>query len=72
MITDGTTAFAAALNKVADPVARTVLDLHRCVEYGECDGCDFAGYEGDRPQWPCRTVIAVAGAVGVAVPPELQ
>jgi hypothetical protein len=20
-----------------------------------CEGCDFGGYEGDPPDWPCRT-----------------
>lgn len=26
-----------------------------------CFGCDFDGYDGEHPEWPCRTIEAIAG-----------
>jgi len=50
-------------------IERAVLDLHnfdRNARYSTtCDGCDFAGYEGDPPDWPCRTVDLIAEANGI-------
>jgi len=41
-----------------------VLDLHKPHDHGgwdaTCDGCDFAGYEAEEPEWPCRTWLLVA------------
>lgn len=48
-----------------DPLTRVVLDLHAEDEHGDCEGCDFGGYEGERPGWPCRTVEAVAAHYGI-------
>lgn len=42
----------------SDAVTRAVAGLHSPADsshFPECDGCDFGGYEGDRPSWPCRT-----------------
>ena len=61
----------AALNQLdaLDGLARAVLDLHnfdRKARYSTtCEGCDFAGYEGDPPDWPCRTVDLIAEANGI-------
>jgi len=59
----------AALDAL-DGLARDVLDLHafdRSNRYGwhACEGCDFSGYEGDPPDWPCRTVELIAGHHGI-------
>jgi hypothetical protein len=62
--------FVTALAAVTDPVARAVLDLHAAGD-GRCSGCDFDGYEAERPAWPCRTTCTVAAVAGVAVPPDL-
>jgi hypothetical protein len=63
--------FVAQLAAVTNPVARVVLDLHKA-EGGWCEGDDFGGYDGERPEWPCRTVEAVAVALGITVPPDLD
>lgn len=62
--------FVAALAAVTDPVARAVLDLHANVDR-MCDGCEFGGYEAERPSWPCATIDAVATALGIDVPADL-
>ena len=53
-------------------LGNAILDLHSCdldAEWGaECPGCDFDGYEGEAPSWPCRTVVAVAQHYGVVMP----
>jgi hypothetical protein len=58
----------AALDAL-DGLARDVLDLHtfdRTQPYSQtCEGCDFAGYEGDPPDWPCRTVDLIAKRHGI-------
>lgn len=61
--------FVAALAAVTDPVARAVLDLHRD-EGGRCGGCE--DYEGYGPGWPCETAVAVAEALDIPVPPDLD
>ena len=63
--------FVAALNAVTDPVARVVLNIHWNND-GDCQGCEFSGFEADAPAWPCSTTTSVAAAVGIAVPPELH
>jgi hypothetical protein len=42
--------------------ALVVLELHKpAIEggYRECMGCDYSGYEGEPPTYPCRTVQAL-------------
>jgi hypothetical protein len=56
------------LAEVTDPVARAVLDLHRENGRGQCEGDEFGGWDGERPDWPCDTVRAVAKAVGIEMP----
>lgn len=56
------------LARVVEPLGRALLDLHGEDEFGECQGCDFAGYEADRPDWPCRTVEAVASHYAIELP----
>jgi hypothetical protein len=62
----------AALSKLdaLEGIERAVLDLHtfeRLSRYPTCEGCDFAGYEGDPPDWPCRTVELIAERHGIDV-----
>lgn len=58
----GTVAYLAALDGITDQPSRAVLDLHSrgTGDYPECAGCDFSGYEGEPPEWPCRTVETIA------------
>src|ERR1700755_1626865 len=44
------------------------LELHRSPvtelhwnNKGNCEGCDYAGWEGEPPAWPCRTIYAATG-----------
>lgn len=53
------------LAEITDPLARTILDLHTENERGECTGDDMDGYETEYPEWPCRTVVAVAKHYGI-------
>ncbi|TDD37854.1 hypothetical protein E1287_07295 [Actinomadura sp. KC06] len=48
------------LAAITDPLARTILDLHDEGHDGTCQGDDIDGYEAERPDWPCRTVEAIA------------
>lgn len=48
------------LRLACDPLGQAVLALHQPNEYQECEGCDYAGWEGDPPEWPCRTVELLA------------
>jgi hypothetical protein len=47
----------------ADQLAMEALrTLHEPVEHYDellCKGCDFAGWEGEPPRWPCRTAELV-------------
>lgn len=27
--------------------------------FAQCQGCDFGGFEGEMPDWPCRTALIV-------------
>jgi hypothetical protein len=53
------------LAAITDPLARATLDLHHEDERGDCEGCDFAGYECEPPEWPCRTTVLVARHYGI-------
>lgn len=61
-------AHAALLADAAgDTLAAEILTLHAPKSAGyliECEGCDFGGYEGEAPEWPCRTYTVVAGRFG--------
>ena len=59
-------AMLASLYMLNDRTANVVLDLHKPTDgsYPECEGDDFHGAEAERPEWPCRTVIAIAQAHG--------
>lgn len=54
-----------ALAKLTDPLSRIVLDLHSKSEGGWCEGDDLDGHDFDPPEWPCRTVRAVAAYHGI-------
>lgn len=49
-----------------------LLDLHAPdldADYlVECPGCDFSGYEGEPPSWPCRTIELLADHHGIEIP----
>lgn len=47
------------LAKATGPV-KAIVELHSVDKYDECQGCDFGGYEGDKPGWPCRTIDLIA------------
>lgn len=64
--------FISALHEVTNPVARAVLDLHKADGRGQCEGCDWGGYEGEPPGWPCRTIEAVAGVLDIVMPADLD
>lgn len=57
----------AAAVAASDPALLPILELHKPVfsSWGSavCHGCDFGGYEGESPEWPCRTWDLVAGDV---------
>ena len=36
--------------------------------YPVCEGCDPGQYADGRPEWPCSTAEALAGALGVSLP----
>lgn len=60
----------AALDALHDPALRVVLDLHapNRVEWlhgGHCTGCDANGHDCDHPEWPCRTIQAIAEHHGI-------
>lgn len=64
--------FVADLAAVTNPLARVVIGLHKADERGDCEGCEFGGYEAEPPGWPCRTTIVVAAAIGISVPKDLH
>ena len=35
---------------------RPIIALHTPDKWGECQGCDYGGYEGEKPDWPCSTI----------------
>ena len=58
--------------RMTDQLTRRILDLHAPdLEAGwtpQCPGCDFGGYDGEPPEWPCRTIVALAEHHGIALP----
>lgn len=61
-------ALRSALAEITEEPARMILDLHHEDERGECAGDDFDGYEAERPDWPCTTVITIAKHYGIDIP----
>lgn len=61
-------AMTRALDERGDRVTRLVLDLHSRTARDECSGCDYSGYESEPPEWPCRTIEALAHAHGIPMP----
>jgi hypothetical protein len=63
----------AALAALDNPIVRAVLDHHRPSDdkwLPTCDGgCDYAGFEGEPPEWPCSTVELIAETAGIDMPP---
>lgn len=57
------TEWAALIATTTDPVACAVLEVHTASEYWNCEHC-----EDER--WPCPTVAAAAGALGLPDPPD--
>lgn len=47
-----------------DGIERQILDLHARAG-STCEGCDFSGWEGESPEWPCRTVDLIAERHGI-------
>lgn len=70
---DETRAAREALAAVQSPLARAVLDLHAPDGgsfFVSCTGCDYGGYEGEPPAYPCRTVELVARELGIDMPEQ--
>lgn len=47
----------------ADPATAVVARLHAPDDHPwalRCEGCDFGGYDAEAPDWPCRTIGALA------------
>jgi hypothetical protein len=68
-----TEAWLAELSSITDPLAVKVLVLHKRhqeygLSWGECNGCEFDGYECEGPEWPCATVRLVAEHFGHPAP----
>lgn len=40
----------------ATGTVKAIVELHSPTTYDDCQGCDFGGWEGDSPAWPCRTI----------------
>jgi hypothetical protein len=58
----------AALAGIVEEPARTILDLHCEDEHGDCDGCEFGGWEAEPPVWPCTTTVTIARHYGIDIP----
>lgn len=67
-------AYVAALKSVltdaSDPLIVEIAELHKADAYGDCAGCDFGGWEGDAPSWPCRTAELLGARLGLEVVDE--
>lgn len=50
------------LLNTATGIVKAIVELHSTDAkwMDECNGCDFGGYEGDKPAWPCRTIELIA------------
>ena len=44
----------------AEGTLKAIVELHSVTKYDECSGCDFGGWEGEEPAWPCRTINLIA------------
>lgn len=56
----------------ADPLVRSLADLHRPAEIGidgisTCRGCDHRGVEEDAAHWPCLTYRTIAATYGITL-----
>ena len=53
------------------PMAVDLLTLHAPNISGPylvtCEGCDWGGYEGESPEWPCRTYGRIAERLGYPI-----
>lgn len=61
----------AQLAAITEEPARTILDLHREDQshgWSACAGCEYGGYEGEPPDWPCTTVVTTAKHYGIGIP----
>jgi hypothetical protein len=59
----------ALLLASATGLHRAVLEMHGPVlepayHWPVCNGCDFDGYEGEPPEWPCSTYILARDTQG--------
>jgi hypothetical protein len=64
-----------ALLAATDGVVREIVELHGpkpyhvrtdgSVAWWECRGCEFSGYDGEPPVWPCETTELIADRSGV-------
>lgn len=59
----------AALDEIADPVSRKILDLHSPVnaDSADCAGCP-RDRDGDLEDWPCATVEIIADHYDITLP----
>jgi hypothetical protein len=48
-----------------DLTVRAIADLHKQDAYGQCDGCDFGGYDAEPVRWPCRTSVKLGAILGL-------
>lgn len=65
----------ASLRAVEDRATKAILDLHQPEDrFGtrSCQGDDFGGYEAEAPEWPCRTIIALAKAHAIPTREDVQ
>lgn len=59
--------YRTALDAITEQPARAVLDLHCENARHECEGDDYQGSDCDTPDWPCRTVEAIAKHYGITL-----
>lgn len=68
-------AMVAELAAHTDVATTAILGLHtkESHEYGfsTCTGCDRGSYAEDDPDWPCRTILALATAHHITIPEHL-
>lgn len=71
--------YDAVFFEVGRKLPPTLLGVWSLHKYGDdnlyfygCEGCDWGGYDGDTPSWPCRTVELIAKSVGVDIEAELE
>lgn len=58
---------ALVADAASDQLAVDILTLHHPHAgylQEECAGCDYEGYEGEPPEWPCRTYQLIAERYG--------